>query len=382
LVDESESRSFWPAVIFITLLLVAGISFFVWTKNGLPAGDYYVVQVEGHEKITKNFFAKTESTALFLPAKGQHFVVGNKTSKTTQRLNEQVAGHQEGLPRSVVAWCGDSAMAAYTSSTAPGKKTKGTLFVGPKGSEEYEILEFTSRDNVALIAKSLLGRPLIVNNGFSNVPHTLMNGQQANDPEVVEFLAEISDKEASLWCLTSSKDSSGNTVLQTVSADPKETFALRCSCALGAWILSDGKSGDPLAKLMLEFENRDAISGKGPWDLFELHETIRQPPEGKIKEYISFIGAATDQQVETEAQAIENIFRSWPKDGSLPFKFPRLARYDLWAHVGMPMQLCFNRMTPVGERTDPKSHPLFKRLLKSEVKSLAVLMEKISQHQP
>jgi len=68
------------------------------------------------------------------------------------------------------------------ASTAPCKKEVGRLYVGSKTSKNYKILEFTSNDDVASIAKEFYGLPLVVQSNFSNVPHTMMNSELASDP--------------------------------------------------------------------------------------------------------------------------------------------------------------------------------------------------------
>lgn len=382
----SRSRTDRAKVVGQNLLFLAVACLVLQTgceKSGQPAGDYAVIPIESHLEVVTTSTGKTRSSTRCVPTNGQHFVVAYKTQQTKTRFKKAKQLGDDFIRNSRVAWSGDSALARFSTSKAPGRSTFGDLFVGPIGEGNHEILWFTSEDNVVPIAKAIQGRALIVP---SNVPDTLLHSKQADDPAVIQVLKEISDGTISLWTLKILKNASGDKVLSTVLADPKTTVSLRCKCAFAVWALSGGTEGEPLAKVMMD-PNREIMSGKGRWNIFEL-ETLSYLDGGcslgkKVGEFINLSGPETEDRIEAEAQAIENIFKFLPEGEKELFQLPKFSDHNhLWVRLGVPMRFSYRRATSAAGRSyptvnNPRPDALTARLLKSEVKVLRDLVKRV-----
>lgn len=336
--------------------------------KGTPAGDYTVVPVKRHEDID----AKTGKVrALYLPSAGHHLVVASRTSECTERLKMANVGVEDGIATCTVGWSGDNVLLRSSGSKIPGLGHIGSLFVGEKGSGDYQILTFTAKDDTAAIAKKLHGRPIPFG---PSAPGIILEGKDQDHPDVIEFFKQVSNGEISLWKLKREKGTDCR-LLSTVPVEPSDSFGQRSRCAFYAWVLSDGKEGDALAELLLD--SRSNTYGRGDWDLEGLIsvDSHFHPQPGKIGEFMKFRGPATEERVEAEAKMIENIFVHLPK--GFRFRMPKEKLGEIW---GLPMRICFNRLSG-GKPVLPLGSPLFKRLSESKVESLAGLMQKIKEKQ-
>ena len=375
----SYQLTFHKQVQFYWLAIVLSAFCLSGCNRDKPAGDFTVIPVEGHEKITMDAMGSSESSKMFEPEVGQHFVVANRTRATQQKMDKAQAAYRAtnedgGAATVVVGWRGDTPLAEYTASTAPGKRESGKLFVGPGRSGDYEILEFTALDDATKIVEAIKGRPLVIGrrNAGSNLLRLLSNSEQASDPAVLKFITEISDETIPLWEIEVDDETPGTTFIATNPAETSATFGMRYNCAFKVWELSEGKQGEPLAKLMIERMNQRNANDSGHWDR---RGVVLTPAE--MEAYDSAFGPVTDEMIELEAVSLENVFRFLPKIKGSPFRPHNVPGYASWMHLSALLQHSFERVTPYKDRIDPSSHPLMERLKKSEVPSLAALANEI-----
>lgn len=369
-----------------------------------PGDPYKINAIEFFEKTERKRGSKKHTTTRYAPADGYRLVAAYPPASAAQvseaafkkyhkqakkawhaRSSQNAIGGIKISPSLVrvrsqyYAWAGDQAMAPCGEIKDPDSGETGYVFVGPDNGKPVEVIRLSAYEGVASAAK-------LINRGQSfgyqeYWTSNFLKSYEATAPLVLNALAAIAEGKVSLVRPDFQEQANNEYLLSLRSERPEREVQQRTQCALGVWILSEDRDGAPLAGIMTQIQKGE-IEGyqheSTGWDFVFFHTIGRNLDYGPVSDYLNARNLSSEEQLEAEANAIENIYKHLPQDKHIPFLVkPWVIDPRGGERWGLPLEFSFKR-TRAKDR--PKNiasdvdQKLVDRLIESEVKSLSVLI--------